>query len=131
MTTRTLVLATAALEIATGVALVAAPGFGIHLLLGADLTSAGIVVGRFTGLALLSMGLACWPNKNEATSQVTSALFTYNLLVAFFLVYVRFSAGFSGPMLWPACALHFCLALFQARPAYKLARQAVWVRLQF
>jgi hypothetical protein len=125
MTTRTLVLANAALEITTGVALVAAPGFGVHLLLGADLTSAGIVVGRFTGLALLSMGMACWPNREGATQQVTWALFTYNLLVAFYLVYVRFGAGLSGPLLWPACALHSSLALFQAHPACERVRQAV------
>jgi hypothetical protein len=125
MTTRTLVLANAALEVATGLALIAAPGFGVHLLLGADLSSPGITVGRFTGLALLSMGLACWPNKPEATSQVTWALFTYNLLVAVYLLYVRFGEGYNGPLLWPACVLHSSLTLLQARPAIVRLRLAV------
>jgi hypothetical protein len=125
MTTRTLIVANAALEVATGLALIAAPGFGVHLLLGADLSSPGITVGRFTGLALLSMGLACWPNKEEATSQVTWALFTYNLLVAVYLLYVRFGEGYHGPVLWPACVLHSALALLQARPAFERVRLAV------
>ena len=125
MTTRTLVLANAVLEVVTGVALIVAPALGAHLLLGADLSSPGITVCRFTGLALLSMGLACWPNKDEASSQVTWALFTYNLLVAFYLLYVRFGEGFSGYLLWPACVLHSLLALLQARPAFERVRLAV------
>ena len=79
-------------------------------------------MGRFTGLALLSMGLACWPSKEEATSQVTWALFTYNLLVAFYLLYVRFGEGYDGLLLWPACVLHSALALLQARPAFQRFR---------
>ena len=125
MKIRTLIVANAALEVATGVALIVAPGLGAHLLLGADLSSPGITVARFTGLALLSMGLACWPNKDQATSQVTWALFTYNLLVAFYLLYVRFGEGFSGPVLWPACVLHSSLAILQARPAFERVRLAV------
>lgn len=125
MKTRTLVVANAALEVATGLALIAALGFGVHLLLGADLSSPGITVGRFTGLALLSMGIACWPNKEEASTQVTWGLFTYNLLVAFYLLYVRFGEGYNGTLLWPACVLHSSLALLQARPAIMRARLAV------
>ena len=102
----------------------AAPGFGVHLLFGADLSSPGIAVTRFTGLALFSMGLACWPNKDEASSQVTWALFTYNLLVALYLVYVRFGEGFNGYLLWPACVLHSLLAVLQARPAFERLRLA-------
>ncbi len=104
--------------------MIAAPGLGVRLLLGADLPSAGITVARFTGLALLSMGMACWPNKDEATSQVIWALFTYNLLIAFYLFYVRFGEGFHGYLLWPACVLHSSLALLQARPAFERVRLA-------
>ena len=66
MTTRTLVLANAALEIKPELRWLSRLALRSDLLLGADLTSGGIVVGRFTGLALLSMGMACWPNKMKA-----------------------------------------------------------------
>lgn len=115
----------AALEVATGLALIAAPCFVIHLLFGADLSSPGLVVGRFAGLVLLSLGLACWPSREGASAQVTWALFAYNLLVASYLAYVRLGEGLSGYLLWPACVLHALLALLQAHPAYQRIRQPV------
>jgi hypothetical protein len=69
--------------------------------------------------------LACWPNREDATPQAIWTLFAYNLLVAFYLLYLRFGAGFDGYLLWPACALHTTFALLQARPAYEGVRQAV------
>lgn len=117
--------ANAALEVATGVALIAVPGFAVHLLFAAELNGVGIAVGRFVGLALLCMGLACWPNRDGATPQGTWSLFTYNLLVAFYLVYARVGAGFDGYLLWPACVLHSSLALLLASPTYEKVQQAM------
>src|SRR5271167_4012620 len=119
MTTRTLVLFSAAIEAATGVALIAAPGFVVHVLLGSGLTGAGIAVGRVGGFGLLSLGLACWPSGNNAAVHATRALFAYNLLAALYLGYLRVGGGFDGFLLWPACALHAVITLLFARPAYE------------
>jgi hypothetical protein len=62
MTTRTLVVLDSALEVATGVALIVHPSLVVRVLLGAGLSGGGIAVGRVAGLALLSLGLACWPS---------------------------------------------------------------------
>jgi hypothetical protein len=121
MTTRRLVVLDAALEVATGVVLIADPSFVVHLLLGAGLSGGGIAVGRVAGLGLLSLGLACWPSEDD-TTQATWALFTYNLLATLYLGYLGFGGGFVSNLLWPAVALHGLLTVLLARPAYERAR---------
>src|SRR5882672_319338 len=111
MTTKTLVMLDAALEVATGVALIADPDLVVRVLLGAGLSGGGIAVGRLAGLGLLSLGLACWPSGNEATPQATWSLFTYNLLAALYLGYLRVGGGFVSYLLWPAFALHALLTI--------------------
>ena len=122
MTTRTLVVLDAALEVATGVALIIHPGLVVRVLLGVGLFGGGIAVGRVAGLGLLSLGLACWPSGDDATPRATWALFTYNLLVASYLGYLRVGGSFVGYLLWPAFGLHALLAILLARPAYERAR---------
>ena len=118
MTTRTLVMVGAALEAMAGCALIANPGLFAQWLIGVSLSGGGTVIGRVGGFALLSLGLACWPSK-DVTAQGTLALFTYNLLVALYVVFVGVVGGFAGYLLWPTCALHALLALLLARPAYE------------
>jgi hypothetical protein len=123
MTTRTLVALDSALEVATGVALIAHPSLVVRVLLGAGLSGGGIAVGRVAGLALLSLGLACWPSADGANAQATWALFTYNLFVAFYLGYLRVGGGFLSYLLWPAFALHALLTVLLAFPAFARTRQ--------
>ena len=115
MTTRTLVRFSAAIEAATGVALIAAPDFVARLLLGTELSGGGVAVARVGGFALLSLGLACWPTADDATPSAVRALFVYNLLAALYLGYLRVSGEFVAFLLWPACALHALLAILLAR----------------
>ena len=117
MKTRTLVRLSAAIEAATGVALIAIPDLVARVLLGTGLSDSGIAVGRLAGLALLSLGLACWPSAEDASAPAIRALFTYNLLVALYLAYLRLGGGFISYLLWPAVALHSLLTLLLARPA--------------
>ncbi len=119
MTTKTLVLAGAALETATGVFLMADPGLVVHLLIGASLSGGGDAVARVCGLALFSLGLACWPSASVVSAQAITALFTYNLLFALYIAYLGIAGGFVAYLLWPACILHASMALLVARPAYK------------
>jgi len=115
--------ASAALEAATGVALVANPTLVIHLLIGAQLSGGGIAVGRVCGIGLLALGLASWPSRNIETASATSALFVYNLLASLYFGYLGGSGEFAGVLLWPACFLHGLFALLLAAPAYKDLRR--------
>ena len=119
MTTRTLLKLSAGLEAATGLALIALPDWVAHAPLGTGLSASGIAVARVGGFGLLSLGLACWPGGDVATVPATRALFTYNLLAAAYLGYLRVGAGFDSYLLWPACALHALLAVLLARPAWE------------
>jgi len=117
MTTKLITTVSAAIEAATGIALIAVPELVGRVLLGVGLSDSGIAVGRVAGFALLSLGLACWPTADDATPSAVRALFTYNLLGAVYLGYLRASGEFVAFLLWPACALHAVLALLLARPA--------------
>jgi len=107
----------AMLEGATGIGLIANPGFVVNLLVGGSLSMGGVAVGRVGGFGLLSLALACWPNRSPVTAQATVALFTYNLLAASYLGYLGVG-GHAGYLLWPACALHALLMLLLSSPAY-------------
>lgn len=114
MRTRSLVVLSAAIEMATGVALIAAPALVGRALLGVDLTASGIAVARLAGLGLMSLGLACWPGDHDAAPKVERALFIYNSLAALYLGYLRAGAGFVSYLLWPACVLHALLTILLA-----------------
>ena len=48
-------------EAATGLALLIVPSLVGQLLLGEDLTGVAIPVARVAGIALIGLGIACWP----------------------------------------------------------------------
>jgi hypothetical protein len=114
MTTRTVVLLSAAIEMATGIVLFAVPGLAGRVLLGVDLSGPGIAVTRLTGIGLFSLGLACWPGQDDVTPHTARALFVYNFLAALYLGYLRVGGGFVSYLLWPACILHAALTLLLA-----------------
>jgi hypothetical protein len=102
----------AAIEAATGLALIIYPQAVASLLLGADLGTAGIAVGRVAGIALLSLGLACWMSRKAANeSAVLVAILTYNLLVTMYLASLGFGGESVGILLWPAIVIHAVLTL--------------------
>jgi len=69
---RTLLIVTALLEAATGLALAASPSLLISLLIGSPLdTRPGSVVGRLAGIALLTLGSVCWLARNDEQGRVT------------------------------------------------------------
>jgi hypothetical protein len=123
MKTTTVVTVSAVIEVAVGIALIAAPDLVAQVLLRAGLTSSGVAVGRLCGIGLLSLGLSCWPGGESVPAQLRG-LFAYNVLAAFFLGYLRVGGGFVSYLLWPACVLHALLALLLARPAWVRVRQA-------
>ena len=53
-------------EGATGLALMFDPAIVAGLLVGPDLSGVGAVLGRCFGIALVALGLACWPGAQRA-----------------------------------------------------------------
>src|SRR5208283_1181692 len=119
MKTETVAMVSAAIEAATGVALIAVPDLVARVLLGTELSGSGIAVARVAGFGLLSLAIGCWPGGNEASAQAVCALFVYNLLAGLYLGYLRVGGEFAGYLLWPACVLHLLLALLLGRPAFE------------
>ena len=108
------ILAFAALvEGATGLALITDPAIVIALLLGAGEPGLGITIGRFLGIALLTLGLACWPSRRYAAgdSKTLQAMLAYNLLAALFLAYVSTVGHLGGLLLWPCVIEHAAVGL--------------------
>jgi hypothetical protein len=101
-------------EVATGLALLVVPSLVGQLLLGTELNGVSIPVARVAGIALLSLGLACWPSI-ESTRSAWSAILTYNLLVALYLLYLGIWGKWVGVLLWPAAVLHAVLTTLLAR----------------
>ena len=114
-------IVSAAIEVATGIALIVVPNLVARLLLGAELAGSGVAAARVAGFGILSMAIACWPGESGAHTRAIRALFLYNLLAGFFLGYLRFGGGFDGYLLLPASIAHVLFAILLARPAYREA----------
>jgi hypothetical protein len=98
----------AAVEIITGLALMADPAFVIRLLLGVEASTVDIALGRCFSIALLALGLACWPERQRGDNgaQTFRAMLTYNALIALYLAYLGTAGNTRAILLWPAVGLH-------------------------
>ena len=101
-----LLTVTAVAEAATGVALVVIPSLVGQLLLGAELTGVAIPIARLTGIALISLGIACLP-----ASTALYGMLTYSVLATSFLFHLAIRSAWVGPLLWPAIVLHAILTI--------------------
>ena len=96
-------------EAATGVVLLVIPSLVGQLLFGAALTGIAIIVARVAGIALIALGVACWPGTPLA------GMLTYSAAVTLYLAYVGFAGDLSGILLWPVVVLHLILTAFLIR----------------
>ena len=92
-----------------GLALLIVPSLVGRLLLGEELTGIAIPVARVAGIALVALGVACWPGPPRA------GMLIYSAAVTLYLAYVGFAGGLSGILLWPAVVLHVILTALLAR----------------
>jgi hypothetical protein len=99
----------AVVEAATGLALIVAPSLVGRLLLGAELTGVAMPVARVLGIALIALGVACWPGP------ALLGMLTYGALVTAYLLYLALGGERIAPLLWPAVVLHAVLTLLLAR----------------
>lgn len=105
----------AAIEGATGLALMVAPPIVTQLLLGVVISGAAIAIGRVAGASLLALGLAAWPGTAGDSVRSCRALLVYNLLIALYLLYLGIRGEWVGSLLWPAAVLHAVLTVFLVR----------------
>jgi hypothetical protein len=111
-----LLLVTALVEMGAGIALLVAPSWVTKLLLGEALSSPpSLVLGQITGAALVSIAVACWFASNRELRDargMIGSLLIYNLAVPALLIHAAFAYETRGIALWPACILHFGLAIW-------------------
>ena len=98
------VLVFTAVEVAAGLALLVVPSLFGQLLLGEQLTGVAMPVARVAGIALISLGIACWPGPPLA------GILIYSAAITLYLAYLGFAGGQAGVFLWPAVALHAVLS---------------------
>ena len=109
MITRRILAVVGAGEAFTGLALVIFPALVIRLLFGAEISGVGTVMSRIAGIALIALGVACWPGPPRV------GMFIYSAAVTLYLAYVGFAGGLTGILLWPAVVLHVILTALLAR----------------
>jgi hypothetical protein len=95
-------------ETATGAALLLVPSLVGQALLGAELSGMAVTVARVAGIALIGLGVACWPGPPRI------GMLIYSAAVTLYLAYVGVSSGSTGLLLWPAVVLHVILTLLLA-----------------
>jgi hypothetical protein len=96
-------------EAVTGLALLVIPSLVGQLLFGQQLAGVAIPVARVTGIALIALGISCWP----ATPLI--GMFAYSSVVTLYFAYVGFVGEFSGVLLWPAAVVHAILSFLLGR----------------
>jgi hypothetical protein len=97
-------------EAATGVALLVVPSLVGRLLFGAELSGVAIPVARVLGIALIALGVACWPGW-----PALCGMLIYSALATLYLAYVGLGGESAGELLWPAVVLHALLTTLLAR----------------
>jgi len=113
---RKLLRVTAVVEAGTSVAALLVPRMVVALLFGpASATQLELVLARFIGAALLSLGMACWwaaeDPESRAAEAVVKAMLLYDVAAAVLLFYAG-ASGLTGIVLWPAIVLHSAMAVW-------------------
>jgi hypothetical protein len=100
----------AVLEVATGMALLIVPSLVGRLLFGTEFIGVANPAVRVTGIALLALGVGCWPG-----STAFCGMLTYSALVTLYLLCLAIRGEWVGPLLWPVVVIHALLTALLAR----------------
>jgi hypothetical protein len=111
---------TAVIEIATGVALLIVPSLVGWLLLGEELTGIAIPLARVAGIALIALGIACWPGPPQV------GMLIYGAAVTLYLAYLGIAGVSTGILLWPAVVLHVILTALLNRASTSDKQTKTW-----
>ena len=103
-------------EAATGLTLLIVPSFVGQLLLGEQLTGVAVPVARVAGIALIALGIACWPGPPLV------GMLSYSVFATLYLAYLGFAGSLTGVLLWPVVVLHVILTALLIRDVTRTRR---------
>ena len=114
---KNLLTLTAVIEAVAGLVFVVLPSAAAKLLFGSSLDAPiAMTVGRLTGAALITLGVACWlvrlDVESRAATGVVAAMLLYNLAALVILASARVGLGLVGVLLWLGVVLHSAMALW-------------------
>jgi hypothetical protein len=98
--------ASAVVELATGLALLAVPTVVFDVLIGSSPDSGTTLVARILGGALVALGVAGWMAGPTPEHGLTLAFVGYNVITTVLLVVGGLNGSADGSLLWPAAAVH-------------------------
>ncbi len=117
---KTLLAIASAGEAVTGLVLMVYPPMIIKLLFDAEASGAGIMMSRVAGIALVALGLACYPSAMPGSiSPALRGMLAYNLLVTLYLGWLGIGGQWMGRLLWPAVAVHAILTVLLVGSRYR------------
>jgi hypothetical protein len=111
---KNVLLLAAVLEAATGAALLMVPSLVGRVLLGEEFTGIATSVARVLGIALVALGVACWPGPPRF------GMLIYSVAVGLYLAYLGIAGSANGVLLWPVIALHLVLAALLVHSATRV-----------
>jgi hypothetical protein len=128
-----LLMVTAVLEAAAGLALLVVPSVAVSILLGVPLEPpAGLVAGRIAGTALVALAIACWQTKDcergSTSTGVVEAMLFYNFAVTVVLAYAGIRLELRSGLLWPTIVLHLGLGAWCLLSLWFTSRKSSKVR---
>ena len=100
-------------ELATGTALLLAPGLAMTLIVGSSLPKGGNQMAQLFGAAIICLGLSCWSiNKSSDQDAMPSiGLTAYNVISGFLLAIFSFTGDARATVAIPAAVLHIGLGV--------------------
>jgi hypothetical protein len=122
-----LLIVTALIELTTGLLLIPFPSVMATILFGAPIDSpVALTIARVAGVALISLGTACWLGRNEkhgkAVKGLVTAMTVYNFGVIIVLLYAGIILGLSGIGLWPVVLVHIAMTVWCIRVLLNIHR---------
>ncbi|MDB5345826.1 MAG: hypothetical protein JWP89_4203 [Schlesneria sp.] len=114
---KSLLIASAVIELGAGLGLLCFPVLVVTLLTGESIgPPAALVAVRLGGAGLFSLGVACWTSQLDkelrAARSVITAMLAYNIGAASVLGYAGITHGLSQPLLWAAVVLHTVMTIW-------------------
>ena len=76
----------------------------VHLLFAEEASGPGIGMSRLAGMALIGLGIACWPGNSAA--QQLYGMFACSTLAMLYLIHIGIRGNAVGALLWPAVVVH-------------------------
>jgi hypothetical protein len=112
---KSFLIVTAAVEVGAGLVLASWPAVLAWMLFGSPLsTPLEDIIGRIAGVALFSLGVACWLARRDEHSPAAKGLIVsmlvYNTSVVGMLSYAGMVWRLFGVAFWPGVVLHLALA---------------------